>query len=101
MTLLALLLNACGPSCEERCQETQERKAAVAARCDLPRKAESIECSRETADLRDCQVQCMEDADCRVLNGSALLAVAGDDYLLAHDYSGCLVECSILQDSQR
>ena len=99
--MVSLLLAGCanGPpdaaqattilDCTEPCAELHMRLEAVAERCGLPAETAARACDETNLVRLECQVQCVEEASCELLDGTNT-SFTWDQY---YPYLTCLRAC--------
>lgn len=88
---LLLALVCCDSRCDERCAQIQARKVAMVQVCGLPEEVGVIDCGVHNVERLDCQVSCLEQSECAVVDGTVLSENA--DAPTWRDYTICLVGC--------
>lgn len=75
--------------CTEPCAELRQRQLVVAKRCALPEAIADRDCGARSLVRLDCQVSCMESAECDLLDGTNTAYTSS----LFGPYIRCLEEC--------
>ena len=75
--------------CTEPCAELHARLEAVAERCGLPAETADRACDETNLVRLECQVECVEDASCELLDGTNT-DFSWDQY---SPYKTCLRAC--------
>ena len=75
--------------CSEACADLRTRQAAVAAACGLPAEVADRDCSATNVVRLECQVSCVESAECDLLDGTNTAYSS----VTFRDYVSCLDEC--------